>query len=370
MFLYEWKKLLFRRGGVWLILLFLVGEIAVTVLFLQPYDRVLESNREVYEGYLANVNGPLTQEKRDFLEAEMSRLNNIHMQLSQLNTSYYQGKISQEDYQAQLASLTEQDAHYTGFAKLYTQYIYVREVPERRYFLYTGGWEKLLNDLEPDYLLLLTLVLLLTPVFCEEYASRMDQLLLTQKRSAGGQVLWKAAAAGSLTVLLAGVAQICKVVAYGAAYGLPDGGYPLESLVSFGGSIKGLSILQGFLLQFALRELGYLYCAMLVLALSVLLKKFALTLMAGLIALPLPFLTLRTYYGLAPIPGPWALTIGSIYLVPSIEALGFTEMTPFQLGMYVLIVVGLMALLFGYVWWNNTNWAIKRISFGKGGGRQ
>lgn len=367
MFLYEWKKLLLRRGGIWLLLLFFVGEIAISVLFCQPYDRVLEQNREVYDRYLSSVNGPLTQQKREFIESEMARLNDVHMQLSQLNSNYYQGKIPQDEYQAQLAELTQQDADYTGFAKLYTQYIYVREVPERRYFLYTGGWERLLTDWDPDYLLLLVLVLLLTPVFCEEYESRMDQILLTQKRSAGAQVLWKAAAVGSLTVLLTAAAQLCRVITYGVAYGLPNGNYPLESLVSFGASVKGLSILQGFFLQFALKELGYLYCALTILALSVLLKKFALTLMAGLIALPLPFLTLRDTFVLVPIPGPWALTVGTVYLSPSQELIGFTEMTPLQLGLFVLAVAVLMVLLFFYVWWNNTNWAIKRISFGKGG---
>ncbi len=369
MFLYEWKKLLLRRGGIWLLLLFFVGEIAISVLFRQPYDQVLEQNREVYDRYLSSVNGPLTQQKREYIENEMVRLNDVHMQLSQLNSKYYQGQIPQDEYQAQLAELTQQDADYAGFAKLYTQYIYVREVPERRYFLYTGGWERLLTDWEPDYLLLLVLVLLLTPVFCEEYESRMDQILLTQKRSAGAQVLWKAAAVGSLTVLLTAAAQLCRVITY-ATYGLPNGSYPLESLVSFGASVKGLSILQGFFLQFALKELGYLYCALAILALSVLLKKFALTLMAGLIALPLPFLTLRDAFVLVPIPGPWSLTVGTVYLAPSQELTGFTEMTPLQLGLFVLAVVVLMGLLFFYVWWNNTNWAIKRISFRKGGSKQ
>ncbi len=369
MFLYEWKKLLLRRGGIWLLLLFFVGEIAISVLFRQPYDRVLEQNREVYDRYLSSVNGPLTQEKQDYLEAEMDRLNDVHVQLNQLNSDYYQGKIPQDEYRTQLEELTQQDADYTGFAKLYNQYIYVREVPERRYFLYTGGWERLMTDWEPDYLLLLVLVLLMTPVFCEEYESRMDQILLTQKRSAGAQVLWKAAAVGSLTVLLTAAAQLCRVVTY-ATYGLPNGSYPLESLVSFGGSVKGLSILQGFFLQFALKELGYLYCSLTILVLSVLLRKFALTLMAGLIALPLPFLTLRDTFVLVPIPGPWALTVGTVYLAPSQELIGFTEMTPLQLGLFLLAVAVLMGLLFFYVWWNNTNWAIKRISFRKGGSKQ
>ena len=61
---YEWKKLLrYRRGG-WIVLVLLLAELASILLFTRPFDRNLEENRSVYNEYLAQVEGPLTPEKR------------------------------------------------------------------------------------------------------------------------------------------------------------------------------------------------------------------------------------------------------------------------------------------------------------------
>ena len=54
------------------------------VFFTAPYDRELENNRLVYETYLEQVKGPLTQEKRAYLEEEMSRLNQVHRDMEEL----------------------------------------------------------------------------------------------------------------------------------------------------------------------------------------------------------------------------------------------------------------------------------------------
>ena len=91
---YEWKKLLFKRRGLALIAAFLAAQ-AILLLFIRPYDEVLERNREVYESYLTQVEGPLTAEKRAFLEAEMERMNSIHQELEQLKMDYYSGEVSE-----------------------------------------------------------------------------------------------------------------------------------------------------------------------------------------------------------------------------------------------------------------------------------
>lgn len=70
---YEWKKLLrYRRGG-WIVLVLLLAELASILLFTRPFDRNLEENRSVYNEYLAQVEGPLTPEKREWIEGEMKQ---------------------------------------------------------------------------------------------------------------------------------------------------------------------------------------------------------------------------------------------------------------------------------------------------------
>lgn len=309
---YEWKKLLFKRRGLALIAAFLAAQ-AILLLFVRPYDEVLERNRAVYECYLTQVEGPLTEEKRTFLEAEMERLNAVHQELEQLKIDYYAGDISEEDYRSSFDRLQPEDAKYAGFSKLYSQYIYVRESADRS-FLYTGGWETLLTDWEPDYLMLMLLILLLTPIFCEEYTCNMDDILRTQKHSARHHVGAKLAVALCLTGALTAVVQVMELAFRASRFGLPHGDFSLQSVMSFGGSPWKLTLWEAFWVQFGLKELGYLYCAVVIEFLSVLLRKFSLTLMAGVALLPLPLLTMEGAESFLTIPGPWVLTVGSICL--------------------------------------------------------
>lgn len=360
----EWKKLLLHRWGLWLILVVLLLELLGTLLFTQPCDKELETNRTVYEQYLRQVEGPLTQEKRNFLEAEMARLNSAYGEMESLKSEYYLGNVPEEAYRQRFAELQPDCETYPGFAKLYSQYIYVREAPEQRYFLYTGGWEALLTDQQPDYLLLLLLVIVLAPVFCEEYSTRMDLLLLTQKRSAKSLALCKASMAAILAAVLAAIIQGFHLGYCAWQFGLPHGDYSLQSVMRFGSSAKALTLWQSFWLQFALKEIGFVYGAMVILVLSVLLRKFALTLMAGIAGLPLPLLTVTDKSTLLRIPGPWALTLGRIYLNGSIVStdpetgerlVRVAELSMAELGGYLCVVALLMALGLWLIWRGNSN---------------
>lgn len=368
MFSYELKKLLhYRRGGL-LIAVFLVAELLGTLLFTLPYDKELEANRDVYDSYLAQVEGPLTQEKRDYIEAEMERLQTVHQQMDGLKIDYYSGNITEEEYRTGFEGLVADDSAYPGFAKLYSQYIFVRETNARS-FLYTGGWEVLLGDRKPDYLFLLLLIFLLTPIFCHEYTSQMDQILVTQKKSARCQWQTKVLMALTVTMILTAVLQLFRLIYCAAVFGLPHWDYSLQSVRSFGTTEKSLTLWQAFLLQFVLKELGYVYCTVLIMFLSVFFRKFNLSLMAGLAVLPLPFLTVNKPAAFMRIPGPWALTTGSIYLNPSVsykDAMTgehkflFTEMTRGQLGLLLACVAGILTLMIAFIRAKNMNYHTKR----------
>ena len=356
---YELKKLLVGRTGWLLILVLLIAELGSMLLFTKPYDSVLETNRTVYESYLAEVEGPLTEEKRSFLETEMERLNSVHEELEQLKQDYYSGRVTDEVYRETFDLLSAEDAKYTGFSKLYSQYIFVRESVDRS-FLYTGGWEVLLADQAPDYLFLLVLIVLLTPIFCEEYSCRMHEILLTQKRSAKYQVAAKVSVAMSLALALTVLFQLADLVYCAARFGLSNGSFSLQSLHSFGTTAKQMTLWQAFCLQLALKAAGYLYAAIVILFLAVVLKKFALTLMASIAILLLPPLTTGGADSFLSVPGPWALTVGSIYLHG-----GENELSWVQLGI-LLVISGIFVLLMLYgICRRNANWQLKRKSFRK-----
>lgn len=365
MFRYEWKKLLCYRKGLVLVLVFLLVQLLGIILTTKPYDKELEANRAVYDSYLGHVEGPLTSENRQWLEDEMLRLNTANMKLEQLNNNYYSGKISEEQFREKFDTLAAENADYPGFSKLYTQYIYVRETPQR-YFLYTGGWEVLFGNQEPDYLYLLLLIFLVTPIFCQEYGNQMDQILLTQKRSAKYQWQTKVGVALLATAVLTAILQLFELGYCAIRFGLPHWDYSLQSLYSFGTVRKEMTLWQAFALQFALKELGYLYVTLLLLCISVLVREYAFALMAGMVILPVPFLTVNTNMVLLNIPGPWALTIGSIYLNGdgsrfsgnTIEAV--REVPWSELGQVVGVVAVIFVAMLLCIRHKNTNYHVRK----------
>lgn len=365
MFLCEWKKLLFYRKGLVLILVFLLAELLGVCLTTKPYDKELETNRAVYDGYLSHVEGLLTPENRQWLEDEMLRLNIAKMELERLKTNYYSGNITEGEFREKFDILAAENADYPGFSKLYTQYIYVRETPQR-YFLYTGGWEVLFGNQEPDYLYLLLLIFLITPIFCQEYGNQMDQILLTQKRSAKHQWQTKVGVALVATAALTAILQMFELGYCAICFGLPHWDYSLQSLYSFGTVQKEMNLWQAFALQFALKELGYLYVTLLLLCISVLVKKYAFALMAGMVILPIPFLTVNTNMVFLNIPGPWALTIGSIYLNGdgsrfsgnTIEAV--REVPWSELGQAVGVVAVIFVAMLLCIRHKNTNYHVRK----------
>ncbi len=340
---YELKKILFRRGGWALIIALLVIQILGLVLFTTPYDAELERNREVYDSYLSHVVGSLDQNKRDFLETEMNRLDIVHREIEQIKQDYFNGTITESEYRVRFGVLLPDDQKYIGFTKLYSQYIFVRE-SESRSFLYTGGWELLLTNRAPNYLFLIILIIILSPVFCEEYSCQMHEILLTQRKSARYMALTKLSASLIITAILTSILQIVELIYMAVSFGLPNGEFAIQSLMTFGYSTRELTLYQAFWLQFALKELGYLYAAVMILFFSVVLKKYAMTLMASIAIIPLPLLTVNDPNVFLSIPGPWAFSIGSIYLGND-KPLG---------GILLTVAVILIAMLW-IIFRNNTN---------------
>ncbi len=348
---YELRKILLRRGG-WFLALGLLVTQGVLLYFTQPYDRELENNRAAYEQYLQQVSGELTDEKRCFLETEMIRLEQNRVNMESLKNDYFNGNVSEAEFRESFEEYAPGEEAYTGFTKLYAQYIFVREDPDR-YFLYTGGWEVLLTNWKPDILFLLVLVLLLTPVFCEEYASGMDQMLLTQKRSAKLAVPAKIATAVLVTGTLTAILQLCALIYVDLFFGLPHGDYSLRSLMTFGSLSVDLNLWQAFWLQFGVKELGYIYMAVLILLLSVLLKRVSITLIAGIVLIPLPHLAMQKIESFITLPGPWSLAVGSIYLQNDV----FLAILP-------QIVMQAIGIIVGMIWiisCKNTNHQVQKV---------
>lgn len=318
-FFCEARKLFLYQKGIWTILVFLAVCGAFLVLGDSPADEAQSYYREQHGVYLETLRGPLTAEKEAFIEREAQALSDAGIAYNRLLERYYQGAVSEADFAAERARLRETLANAGGFDVLHAQYRYAYENPDNRYLMQTNGWAALLCRTNTDYLLTILLILLAVPVFCGEYKSEMQMIALSTRRGGHSYGVQKPLLLMAVSALLAAAVCVMRLVFVSAKYGLEDGGFPLQSVAAFGGSVKQLSLWQAFALLSLLKVFGALYFTAIVLFISVLVKKQALTALLACVLGFLPVLALGDTRQYA-LPLPSAFLNGAGFLRGSIFA--------------------------------------------------
>ncbi len=361
-FSYEWKKLMIYQRG----LCYILAALLVSTVWLAAADRpqnsAMEEYREEYEWYLERLDGAYTEEKAAWLEQEAQAITEARSIRSGSQESYYSGQITAKQYERQIAETGTVLAHEHGFEAAYQQYLYICENTGNRYFLKTNGWAGLFSAQTLDFPLFLVILILAATVFCPEYSCQMDALLRTAPQS-------RESARSKVVITLCAVFAFCGGLAlvrfafFGIKYGLPHGEYPVQSIAGFGGSTKNISLLAAYLILTFLRCFGSVYLAALLLFTSVLVKKYALTVVIGVASTLIPYIGLsRQICYRLPLPLPFMLATGFLEGASSVEdsltrepIVTFSERSSQEL----LALLGLSAVCCALmVWWvlrQNTN---------------
>lgn len=361
-FSYEWKKLMIYQRG----LCYILAALLVSTVWLAAADRpqnsAMEEYREEYEWYLERLDGAYTEEKAAWLEQEAQAITEARSIRSGSQESYYSGQITAKQYERQIAETGTVLAHEHGFEAAYQQYLYICENTGNRYFLKTNGWAGLFSAQTLDFPLFLVILILAATVFCPEYSCQMDALLRTAPQS-------RESARSKVVITLCAVFALCgglaliRFVFFGMKYGLPHGEYPVQSIAGFGGSTKNISLLAAYLILTFLRCFGSVYLAALLLFTSVLVKKYALTVVIGVASTLIPYIGLsRQICYRLPLPLPFMLATGFLEGASSVEdsltrepIVTFSERSSQEL----LALLGLSAVCCALmVWWvlrQNTN---------------
>lgn len=361
-FSYEWKKLMVMQRGLFYILAALLVSTVWLAAADRPQNSTMEEYREEYEWYLERLDGAYTEEKAAWLEQEAQAITQARSARSQSQESYYSGRLTAEQYERQITEVNTVLAHEHGFEAVYQQYLYICENTGNRYFLNTNGWAGLFSSQTLDFPLFLAVLILATTVFCSEYSCQMDALLRTAPQSRKSARSKAVMTLCTVFVLCVGLSLI-RFLFFAVKYGLPHGEYPVQSIASFGGSTKNISLLAAYLILTVLRCFGSVYLAALLLFTSVLVKKYALTVVIGVASTLIPYIGLsRQICYRLPLPLPFLLATGFLEGASSVEdsltgepIVIFSERSPQEL----LALLGLSAVCCALmIWWvlrQNTN---------------
>lgn len=256
MIIIELKKILIKQKGL-LIILFLIFLKAIS-LFWSPYNShyFINRNPEGYHFYIEQYKGKLNPAKEKAINEEYYSVSRAAGELEESSRRWQEGTISKSDYESIAKEYYIKQKNKAVFGIIYNQYYDAKQDPENRYIIDERGWSTLLYPSGADILLLLCLIGLLVPLFCQEYQSNMDTLLLT---SLNGRVKVCFSKLEVGVLLSCGVAVLFSLMEYiflDQKVGLYDGEFPLQSLKLFQNSPYDITLYQAFLFIVFCRALG------------------------------------------------------------------------------------------------------------------
>lgn len=309
---YELRKIFVHRKGILIVFLFCLLSIAVLSITDVPKDRPQDQAGEEYKYWIDLLCGPLDTSKEEMIQDTSKEISDANIALAELRNKYYAGEISFEQYDNQQQKIEAVLTNESGFNVIYNQYRYISENPENRYFVATNGWSGLLKqDISQTILFIVTLLILIVPIYCDEYSSEMHKIALSTQSGSYCFGFQKSFIALSIAVLLALWQIALKIIFLSFRYGLPNAEFPLQSLPDFSTCTKALTLGQATFCLIVSKVFGSILFAAVILFNSVCLKSTLLTAFISLSVGIIPFFALREnlFYRL-PLPVSFMLGTG------------------------------------------------------------
>ena len=294
----ELKKIITNRFVLVLIALLLTIQVLLTCSFQKVGIFENEEDRIIYETLLKQYQGKLTLKNyTDFQElssrireAEKERMS-IYAQLRSDSTE--QDSTKTKERLRECKKILEQE---NAVAHLTSQVNYAYEDLGNRSVLNPFGFRYLLQDSAVSIPLMLTIILINTVLFTQEYDSDMQLLAITTKNGKRRQFLQKCQAGLLFSTVLTFIFMLLLDIPYFLSYDMSGYSASMQSIQEFSQAPFALSLLQAYLCTRAIRLLGYLLLAALTWVASVYVKKFfpvfftmsALSLL--LLAIPLDYI--------------------------------------------------------------------------------
>jgi len=297
------KQLLSARG--WIIV---VVAIFVCIQDMNGAKLTMTHDQYYYNEYMKQLGGPLTEEKITFIEQEMHRLQHAGEELELIKKQYEAGDISFEHYLNAQYELEQLSLKERAFSDVYSQYRYLIKLKQTKdidgYLVNLISSDYLFNNVNRDQINAMIATLLITLYMASGYTidqrNQVVNLLKTTKRGKKQwfHLVWLYGLAIA-SVLLACI-YIPQYVNTKRYYPQIDWQAPIQSLRQYGEIDMAFTLKQFTILTSISQWLSVVAISLIMLLLSHLLKKFSLTLLAGLVLVLCPtFATWLGYYEIA-----------------------------------------------------------------------
>jgi hypothetical protein len=322
---YEFKKLAYTNKALLILIIFMIIQGYNVTQTREPY---LGWGHNFQKEYLLSLQGPLTREKHENLEAEKATLDNAEREINRLNQMLMRGEIDWREQWELARAHHETVNNMWGFEEIYERYLYVRSTDHAQ-FVYDAGYSRLFGMSTPNtgltggMWLIAIMILCLCGVFPMEYKTGMYKILNASPNGHSDTVRLKLLlSAGAMTVAFI-IAQLPELIYIGRYFGYGGLGAGIASLPpgelgGFPAFMGGMPIWLYMALILLLRLLFFAGIMLIILAISLKLRNNVYTALVS--ALILLFPLFMYYFGLdlfAPVSVFELITTNGLIVAPS-----------------------------------------------------
>ncbi len=296
LFAAESYKLLVCEAGIYIIFAAVLLKCILSVTYYRPD---MNASEALYIEYIEKLQGPVTEEKLQYIEQERNYIDGILNSYSEMQSSYQSGKISYEEYKSYTNRYNYANYCKNAFKRLYERKNYLTEVQklhENVEFIYEEGIDRMLG-VSIDIVAVMTAIFICSNTFSVEYDSGFSKILRLTKK--GRVITFRTK---TILILLTAV-LIYVFFSLIDIYNLMhyyDIDYLSANIISIPRYVElnmNIDILSYVMLYKGISFAGYIICFLLIMSLSVLLENQIKTIIISAIIIFIPFIS--EYYGIS-----------------------------------------------------------------------
>jgi hypothetical protein len=298
--LWETYKTLRSPSILFAVIILFVVNIYTSSLYYNATETYTDT---AYENYMNLLEGPLNDEKKDYIMNERDYINTTISKKADMDDAVSSGEISMDEYIDYLTEYNYAKGHEDALSIVESQEKYLERISSEKNitgcFLYDTGWNAFFTKSANLYFLA-SLILLFANCFSRERNSKssqgnFSQILRVTVKGRHKTFLAKVLTCMIISTALSLVFTVADFILVSYRYNLPSMSAPLVSLQIFADTDTGITISQYILLIIILKTVAAVIVSLFVCGISEILRKdFAtFTVAAGITVLP----ALLVYFG-------------------------------------------------------------------------
>lgn len=300
LFLFELKKLLLTKRGLFILLGCLFLKAVFLFVFPEQIDSRIRLSRKQYDRYLETIYGEDTEEKNAQIREEYAACKAVIAALEATMEKYRAGELSEEEWSAYSNEYEDALLHINSLEIFYEKAVRFGELEEtypdmeKPYYVDESGWQTVYTLQKfPDVFLLVFVLLMAVLSFSSEASSGMLPVLMSASKGREELFLAKACVLALVSILGSGAGCLMEALIFRARGFFADGGVPLYSISVFGNTAYHATLSGAYASCLAVRILVMAAFGLAVLGISVWLRRGADLITVALLLLVLPALFIQ-----------------------------------------------------------------------------